>query len=488
MTADPTGHLATAMQAFKMLDRDGAARAIKDLIEAGPPIGKTWGSIGRMAAVLGEIDSSILADRLLAEQTRQPMARLELAQRLAQSGRHAEAIRIGETLQREYPLSAASWHFTGVCRAEIGETGKADADLRKALSLSQDPLSLAWSWQTLAGIKTFHAGDPDLLAIEALLASKAVVGPARSVLLYASGKALDDMERTDDAFAAYAEGAALVAPLTPEASAADDALVETLVSDFDAPLVARLNAQGEASDRPIFVLGMPRSGTTLVEQILVSHPDVSGGAEINLFTAAAMPVGGLSPAAVGRFASQNPQGLRGVARAYLDMLSQRFGSEGRVVDKTLKNTRVVGLIKAALPNARFIWLQRSPGAVAWSCFRTRFARGLEWTWSLKDIARYMRAEDRLHAHWSALYPDAILTVPYEDLVSSPETWIPRIAEHVGLDVTDAMLTPHLTDRAVPSASFAQVRRPISTSSIDTWRRYQGHLKPFFQAYETGPGA
>ncbi|RZJ00041.1 MAG: hypothetical protein EON90_08995 [Brevundimonas sp.] len=483
MTTDPTGHLAAAMRAFESRDRDGAALAIRDLIAAAPPIGKTWTSVGRMAAILGEIDSAIAADRLMLQDAPAPAARLEFAQKLAQYGRHAEAIRIGEALQKEYPSSPSAWHFTGVCRAEIGETEGAIADLRKALPLSQAPLALAWTWQTLAGLKTFRADDPDLAAIEGLLARPDVGPSARSILLYAQGKALDDIGRTDEAFAAYSEGAALADHPTPEANRARGAYVDTMISAFDADLSARLAEQGEASDRPIFVLGMPRSGSTLVEQILVSHPAVSDGAEINLFTAATMPVGALTPAGLSRFVEQRPNGLREVARAYLDLLSQRFGSEGRIIDKTLSNTRLVGPIKAALPNARFIWLQRSPGAVAWSCFRTRFARGLDWTWSLQDIAGYMRDEDRLHAHWTALYPDAILTVPYEELVSSPETWIPRIAEHVGLETTDAMLTPHLTARAVPSASFAQVRRPISTGSIDAWRRYEGRLKPFFEAYQ-----
>lgn len=482
MTNDPTGFLSDAMKRFKVHDRDGAAAAIRRLIDAHPPIGQTWGAVSRMADVMGEIDSAISATRLRADVS--PLdapASLELGRALARYGRHAEAIRVGEALQAEQPANPAAWHFTGVCRSETGDMAGAERDLRRALGLSTDLMSLAVIWQTLAGLKRFERGDPDLVAIPALLARVETSPPAKGVLLYAWGKALDDLGETERAFAAYAEGASLIRK--PGSSLTRiSATVDEIVRDFDAGALADLSGKGLDDQRPLFVMGMPRSGTTLVEQMLVSHPDVAAGAELGLFQAAAMPVLGATVSATRTFTLARPEGLRNVGRSYLAMLDQRFGQAGRIVDKTLNQARYVGLIHAVLPQARFIWVRRSPGAVAWSCFRTRFAGALDWSWSLEDIAAYMMLEDRLHAHWSALLPDAILSVDYEDLVRDPQTQAHRLCDHARLPWNEAVLSPHLTERSVPSASFAQVRQPIHERSIESWRRYETHLQPFFDAY------
>src|ERR1700754_1808705 len=113
-------------------------------------------------------------------------------------------------------------------------------------------------------------------------------------------------------------------------------------------------------------------------------------------------------------------------------MRDRFGAEGRVVDKTLSYTRYVGAVAQALPSAKFVWLRRDPGAIAWSCYRTRFAHGLDWSWSFADIGHHMRLEDRLYAHWTALMPERILTVPYEQLVADPNSWMPKLLAFAGL--------------------------------------------------------
>jgi hypothetical protein len=241
------------------------------------------------------------------------------------------------------------------------------------------------------------------------------------------------------------------------------------------------------SDRPIFVLGLPRSGTTLVEQILVSHSKVVDGAEANLFRPASMAIKGYTPDEVrASFDRSDASTLpTRIAKAYLHLVDERFGKIGRVVDKTLNQTRYLGLIHHVLPKAKLIWLRRDPAGIAWSCYRTRFAKGVDWTRSLTDIAAYFRGEDRLHAHWSALLGDSLLTVPYEALVDDPDTWMRRIIEHVGLEWEEGVRDFHKTERAVTTASFAQVRKPMYASSKAAWKRYETQLKPFFDAYGKG---
>jgi hypothetical protein len=220
--------------------------------------------------------------------------------------------------------------------------------------------------------------------------------------------------------------------------------------------------------------------------MLVSHSAVTGGAELNLFRRAAMGVGSLLPDDQTAFARRPDAhaAWSAIGEAYLHLLCERFGPDGRVVDKTLSHSRLVGLIASILPGAKFVWLRRAPEATAWSCFKTHFSEGLDWTWSQPAIAGYLRDEDRLHAHWTALMPEAILTVPYEELVTNPAYWAPRLLAHCGLAMEAPVMNFQATRRAVQTASVSQVRRPLYTSAIDSWRRYERHLAPFLATYRS----
>ncbi len=481
---------------MKNRNRDEAAGRVAALVGDDPALGTTWGPVSRMALALGETSLALTAAKRLADHDpRDLSARLNHGSLLAQNGQARAAREVALRLVAEHPGHPAAWHFLGSCRATLGEGEAALSDFRQAIARSSAPFMAAPSWLALAEGRTFASpDDPELASMLALLgrvpaeaAGDAATAETRAALLYAVAKAKDDLGQIDAAFAAYAEGAALVAAARPDDQADGAAFVHSVVAGFDAEALARL-PDGIDSRRPIFVLGLPRSGTTLVEQILVSHAQVRDGAELNLFRAAAMPVGGFSPAAVKAFAAARPDGLAAVGRAYLHMLEDRFGPEGRVVDKTLNHSRYLGLIHRVLPQARFVWLRREPGAVAWSALRTWFAQGVNWSWSQDRIARYFLSEDRLHAHWTRVMGEAILTVPYEDLVRDPVTWTGRILDHVGLDAAPDLQDFHKTERAVTTASFAQVRKPIYTTSTSAWKRYEGHLKPFFDAYSAGRSA
>jgi len=224
--------------------------------------------------------------------------------------------------------------------------------------------------------------------------------------------------------------------------------------------------------------------------MLASHSAVVGGGELNLFQRAAMGLGSQLPDEQARFAARPDaaEAWSAIGETYLHLLDQRFGARGRVVDKTLSHTRMVGLIASILPEARFIWMRRHPVATGWSCFRTHFSEGLDWTWSQEQIGRYLRDEDRLHAHWTALLPGSILTVPYEGLVEAPGDWLPRILEHVGLAMEPATLAFQKTRRPIQTASVSQVRKPLYNSAVAGWKRYERHLQPMISAYSAGaPG-
>ena len=488
-TLDGARAVNAAVEAFKARDRDACAALLARAIQSDPPLGTKWGSVSRMAATIGEAGLALVAARrhLAAQPTAE--SQLAYAQLLQQTGRTEQARDEAAALVRQRPNDPAALHFLATAQVQLGQTAEAEANLRRIMTLPTVAFGAENAWHVLADMKTFGPDDPDVAAMEALLAR---IGTAperrenRVVLLYALGKAYDDQGRVDDAFAAFDEAARLQKASSGYDADAADRFVEAVVGGWDRGFMESLPKSDCDRDRPIFVLGLPRSGTTLVEQILVSHSQVKDGAEANLFRPAAMAIQSYAPAEV-RAAMPGPNGaaLPGrVARSYLHLLDERFGTEGRVVDKTLNQTRMLGLIHQCLPKAKFIWLRRHPAGIAWSCFRTRFARGVDWTRSLEDIGRHFRGEDRLWAHWTkVLPPETLLTVPYEALVADPDTWMRRILAHVGLPWEDQVREFHKTDRAVTTASFAQVRKPLYSKSATAWQRYETHLAPFFRAYE-----
>jgi tetratricopeptide (TPR) repeat protein len=484
----PADRVNAALAAFQARDRDAAAAHLAAAVHTGADFGPKWGAISRLASTVGAISVALkAAERHARVDTADPGPRLALGQMLAQHGRVQAACDIGRALTQDQPNNSAGWHFLGTCLAQVGKTIESIAALRQAMALHTDPSAMAWSWQALAESKTFRVGDPDHGAMMDLM-QRLPLGEAgaeaRSVLLYALGKADDDLGETDRAFEAYSAGAAIMQTRRGYNAVETDAFVDQVIQGWSADFAARLPGVGVGSNRPIFVFGLPRSGTTLVEQILVSHAGVTDGAEVNVFSTAAMGIQGFTPAAVAAFAAtRGAQGFDAIGRAYLGMLDERFGTQGRIVDKTLNHSRYLGLIRHVLPDARFIWLSRSPGAVAWSCFRTRFARGVDWSWSLEDMGRYIRGEDRLREHWTEQFGDALLTVPYDALVGDIEPWIARILDHVGLPAQAGLSEFHKTERAVTTASFAQVRKPLYTTSREAWRRYEDHLALFFRAYK-----
>ncbi len=190
------------------------------------------------------------------------------------------------------------------------------------------------------------------------------------------------------------------------------AAADQVIVDFTTPTLERLVPSTFAGSRSLFVTGLPRSGTTLTEEILLGHSAVDDGAEVNLFAPALLSTLGLGlPNAVAyEQRSQSPDPWGEIGKDYARFIDMRFRSSGFVVDKSLGQSVLMGLMLHALPSARIAWLRRSPEDAALSCFRTFFATGLNWTCSLQDIADYMRVEDRLLTHWKSVFPDRILVV------------------------------------------------------------------------------
>jgi hypothetical protein len=233
----------------------------------------------------------------------------------------------------------------------------------------------------------------------------------------------------------------------------------------------------------VFIVGMPRSGSTLVEQIISAHSQAHGAGEVRLLPAIAETTRGRSGEIFPYWAtSLNRADCGSIGQSYLDRLPPALPGQVRVTDKWLENFENLGLIHLALPRATIIHCRRDPGDVGFSCFSLRFTQGQEYAYDLVELGRYWRAYDRLMAHWrEALPPGRMLEVPYEAVVEDLEGWARRIVEHCGLPWEDACLRFYDSRRAVRSASAAQVREPIYRRSVGRWKPFARHLAPMFEA-------
>lgn len=485
MSSESSSNLVlAAIESLKSFDRRRAADLLRQVLVKGFLAPDRWRGVAKLAGTIGEIDIALEAARRLATSSPQKLENfLYYCGELSKYGRQQEAVRILDGLTVSVQNYPAVLHLRGVLASEFGHFDEAEAYLRRALAATS---YVPQTWYSLSMIKTFAPGDEDLTRMESILPHMAAAAPdIRVQFLYALGKAHDDAHDPERAYAYWSQGAALMRGRENFDRASWDRFAERLAEDFTVENLGRLQPSQCDDERAIFVTGLPRSGTTLVEQILLSHPYVAQGAEINLLQQALIPAGDYSWSGAlayqGRASGRtDPWGE--IGRDYLDLVAQRFPGRGRIVDKTLNHSRFMGLLLHVLPKAKVVWLRRNPEDCAFSCFSTFFASPIPWSWSPADIAANFRAEDSLHRHWTALFPDRILTVPYEELAGDPRPWIRRILAHVGLPEDARAYEPHKRQGTVATASVAQVRQPITTARIGKAATYGDFLKEFRAAY------
>jgi Flp pilus assembly protein TadD len=396
-------------------------------------------------------------------------AHVNLGNVLLDLGRVGEAIERLEHAGALDPANAKAAYNLGVALQYAGAMDRAATALRRAVALRP---AYADAHYALA-----RQGAADAEAIAQAL-DGGPGGKERSTLLFALANALERQGDVDGAFAALAEANALHRATLDFDVSAEEARLAGIAKTFDPALFARLRGSGDPSARPIFVLGMPRSGTTLVEQILSANHDVEGLGEIDMLGRIA---GGMRHTDGALFpdwaADLSAEDCRSLGQAYLAGLPPTPG-KARITDKAIANQHYVGLIHLILPNAPIVHVTRDPRDVGLSCFSTRFTSGLDYAYDLGEFARYWRASDALMAHWLTVLPQGrVLNIAYEDLVADLDGVVRRLIAHCGLTWDAASLDFHTSERTVKTASLAQVRRPIHPESVGRWRRFERHLQP-----------
>jgi Flp pilus assembly protein TadD len=401
------------------------------------------------------------------------------AQALRLTGRSEEAVRLMEQHLTAHPGDESAALLFGHLLREVGLQSRAIEEYRGVLRLRPDSGAAYWS---LANLKTFRFSADELATLRAQLSSSQLRAPDRIQLEFALGKALEDSREYAGSFEHYARANSLKrATLTynPDAVTADVRLLKQI---FTAEFFAARAAWGSERPDPIFIVGLPRSGSTLLEQVLASHSQVEGTRELPNIPAMVLeliqhagPVRRPYPGSAGEL---TPLEIAALASRYLAD-TQRYRTPGtpRFVDKMLINFSHVGLIHLMFPKATIIDARRHPLGCSFSCYKQLFARGMEYTYDQRDIALYYRDYADLMAHFDTVLPGRIHRVNYESFVANPESGVRLLLEHCHLPFEDECLRFYENRRVVQTISSEQVRQPIFSDSVGLWQHYESWLGP-----------
>jgi tetratricopeptide (TPR) repeat protein len=435
---------------------------------------------GNVLLELQRIDEAVASySRALNLKPDYALAHLSLAAALRRQGRAAEAETSCQAALALEPNSVAALSVLGELRADQGRFIEAEEIFQRSIAI--DP-SFPFPYFSIATHRKMSAADSTWLAGTQALLEKPLTLRHEITLRYALGKYFDDVKVYDTAFGHYRQAN----ELTKRYGVHYDRMkltrrIDTIIGRFDVALLRRRGKESNASELPVFIVGMPRSGTTLTEQILASHPSVFGAGEL-IFWQTAFAA---HEAATRTNQTMGPSSDTGLiarmAADYLDRLTAMSDRALRVVDKMPQNFMNLGLIHAAFPNAKIIHLRRHPIDTCLSIYFQYFSHLHPYANDLEDLAHFYGEYVRLMDHWRSVLPEgSLLEVPYEALIEDQEGWTRRMLDFIGLPWDDKCLDFHRTERVVTTLSKWQVRQKIHSASAGRWKNYQPFVGPLLR--------
>jgi len=489
---DPFDARAIRMLA-ELAARIGRWRDAENLLRRAVELAPAWAAAkANLALVLGRMGRPAEAMELLGdvfEAEPDDIGHWNLkAATLGRLGDFDEAIQMYEAVLAAAPNQPRVWLSYGHMLKTVGRLAEGIAAYRRAIKIR--PV-LGEAWWSLANLKTIEFDEADIAAMRSALERSDLPDEDRLHIDFALGKAMHDRGRFDEAFDCYARANALRLKAQPYRPGDVSAVVDRSISAFTAQAFADRPGGCPSSD-PIFVVGLPRSGSTLIEQILSSHSQVEGTSELP-----DIPVLARKPGAY-------PDGILAASAADREALGEEYlkraGVQRRTarpyfIDKLPNNWLFVPFIQLIVPNAKIIDARRHPLGCCLSNFRQHFARGQAFTYDLAHLGRYYTDYVRLMAHVDAVLPGRVHRVIYERMVEDSEAEIRRLLDYCGLEFEPQVLEFYKTERAIRTPSSEQVRRPIYAEAAEEWRAYESHLEPLraalgpvLDAYPNAPRA
>ena len=417
---------------------------------------------------------------LLEDEPSNPGLRNLKAAVLGRTGNHEESIALYRGVLRDYPRQPKVWMSLGHALKTANQNAESIEAYRRCIEIAPHFGEVWWS---LANLKTFRFSGDDVANMRAQLERVDLTNNDRFHFHFALGKALEDAGEYAESFNHYSQGNSLRRKLIRYDADANAAHVSRSKRLFTREFFAERAGWGCASRDPIFVVGLPRAGSTLIEQILASHSQVEGTQELP-------DIGMLARVVANRTSRQDgsgyPRALERFAREELGELGERYLAQTRIqrkttrpffIDKMPNNFAHVGLIHLILPNARIIDARRHPLSCGFSCFKQHFARGQTFTYDLDELGRYYSDYVELMAHFDAVLPGRVHRVIYERMVEDTEGEVRRLLDYCGLPFEEGVLRFHENQRAVRTASSEQVRQPIYRDGLEQWRHFEPWLDP-----------
>jgi tetratricopeptide (TPR) repeat protein len=457
-----------------------AEAVIRHAVELNPNYAVSLCNLGKVLVDLGKYDEAEdVIRRAISLNPNHAEAHFNLGNALIALNRHDEAEAVTRRAIALKPNLAGAHHNLGVALMDLGRLTEAREAAERAIALGpREPMH----YRQLGEVRKYTVGDPFFAALEALSKDEASLAVTKQIELhFALSKAYADTGRPEDEFKRLLAGNKIKRSCIEYDEAAVLGVIDRTQQVFTPEFIRAARGIGESSPKPIFIVGMPRSGTTLVEQILASHPQVHGAGELKLLDRAVADIHSAiheAPAYPELALHLSDEHFRKLGSHYLAGIQQLAPVASHVTNKMPANFVFTGLIHLALPNATIIHTVRDPVDTCISCFSKLFTEGNLQTYDLAELGRYYRNYQALMAHWHRVLPlGRIIDVKYEDTVADLEGVARRIVAHCGLPWNQNCLDFHRTERVVRTSSATQVRRPIYASSIGRGHAYGSLLEP-----------
>lgn len=462
-----------------------AEELARSLVRKMPEQSKWWLKLSSALARQDQlVEAQEAVQQVLSIEPHLEEAQMLLGSIFVRDNRFADALSQYDRVLQQNPDNIAALAQKGSALKTLGRQDEAIQCLRRCMQLDSRFGEAAWS---LSNLKTYRFSDPEVTTMEGLLASQELKDKDVVHFNYALGKAYEHRQQWHQAFNAY-QTANRVKQKSANWSADDfSAQVDQIIAAFTPQLVQQHRGSGVDDSSAIFILGLPRSGSTLQEQILASHSQVEGTRELPYIPWLAQR---LNRKPKPMCQDNYPLGAAQLDPGQWPLLGQQFLDQAQrhrqtdapfFIDKLPNNFLYVGLILLAMPNAKIINTVRNPIDNCFGCFKQLWAEGQYFTYDLEDLGRYYRDYHRLMAHWQALFGDKIHSVNYESVVADLETNVEALLDYCGLPMEQQCLRFHETERAVNTASSEQVRQPIYTSAVAYWKYFEEHLQPLKDA-------